>query len=161
MDIRPVPFEQVLLGRDGRTYGVSGEAGRIVQRLHEIDPSLRVHFNEGGMFFVVSQLVDAAGAAVATEADSAGEKLVMRVPADDWNEKVVKDLELRAFEVRNGISAAVRLDRLDAQREKDTYARLEADVGERSYDLFRAFQKDLGINPRIFVPARKRQAQAA
>jgi hypothetical protein len=34
MELRPVPLAQVLEGRDGRTYEISGEAALIAARLH-------------------------------------------------------------------------------------------------------------------------------
>lgn len=152
MEIRPTSAAQVAQGRDGRTYEVSGEAGRIAQRLHELDPSLRVTFNEGGMFFVVSQLVDAERRATSVASDTTTEKLVRRVPQDQWDGRVIREFEARAYEIRNGISAAGRLDALDAKKDAATMERLDAEVREKAYPLFRKMQRELfSSNPRAFI----------
>lgn len=162
LDISPVPLAQVYAGKDGRQYEVSGQAGDIVRQLQELDPSLRVVFNEGGMFFAVQQIVGADGAATPTESDTTQRKCVGRFAADDWGPRVVKDFEMRAYEVRNGISAAPRLDAgMDAwQAQRDH--EFDELVKERAYPLFRSFQRNLlGENPRVYLNGTRRRRKAA
>lgn len=151
MQIRPLSIDQIALGEDGRQYLVTGEAGRIVQRLAEIDETLTVIYNEAGEFFTVAQRV------------AGGDRPfpVMRVHRDDWNDRIVEEFAMRNWELRHGLSAADRLDaELDARRvarERD----LEEAVGEAAYPLFRAFQKDVGTNPRVYLHRRRPALQAA
>jgi hypothetical protein len=157
MNISPVSMDQVMLGRDGREYLVTGEAAGIAAQLHQLEPSLRVSFNEGGMYFVVSQMVDAAGRSTAIEDEAVRHECVMRVPMGEWDGRVVREWEMRAHELRHGISAADRLDADDDRRHADTMYAFEQEVKERAYPLFRSFQRaTLGINPRIYLGARKR-----
>lgn len=147
MEIRPVPLDQVVEGRFGRQYVVTGEAGRIAKRLQEIDPSLRVKFNElrEGGYFIVTQVVP--------EGPRKGEEhIVMRVPMMDWDERVIREWEMRAWELRNGISPIKRIEEAEARAKAAADHELEEMIGERAYPLFRAFQRGLGINPRSYRP---------
>jgi hypothetical protein len=155
MDIAPVSLVQVVAGRDGRQYEISEQAGHIAARLREVDPTLRVEFNDRGMFFVVVQMVDRGGAATADELAAVKRELVLRVPMSDWDDRVVREMEMRAHEIRHGRSAADRLDESDARRSADAEYRLDQEVRERAYPLFRSFQRGtLGINPRIYLGGR-------
>ena len=148
MEISPVSLDQIVAGRDGREYVVSGQAGRIAARLAELDPPLKVNFNEGGMYFAIYQVVDRGTHEV--------EQLVGRVPMDEWDERVVKDFTLRAWELRNGVNPADRLDRLEADAKAKKERAFDEAVGEAAYPMMRAIQRELvGTNPRIFVPSRK------
>lgn len=149
MEIRPVSIDQVIVGDSGRRYAVTGEAGRIVQRLQEIDPTLVAHFNEapGANYFTVCQRLPRRDDPTQTR-----DFPVMRVQADDWNERIVREFAMRSHELRHGQSAADRLDALDAERRAAAQHRFEQEVGEAVYPLFRAFQRDAGTNPRAFFP---------
>jgi hypothetical protein len=141
IDVTPTLATQILRGHDGRIYEVSGEAGRVAKMLADLDPPLHTRFAEGPMAFVVSQRT----------ADGT-EHLVGRVPMDQWNERVVRDFEQRAYEVRNGISAAARLDALDAKAKADRDYETDQMLRERAAPLFRAIQREtLGSNPRIYI----------
>lgn len=141
----------VVAGRDGRQREISGEANHIIQRLKEIDPSLGVDVNEAG-FFVIWQIVDAGGAATPIETDTTERKLVRRIPWEDWDGRVILEFEARAYEIRNGISAAARLDALDAAKDKATMDRLDAEVREMAYPIFRKMQREVfSSNPRAFI----------
>lgn len=149
MEIRPVPLDQIVAGRDGRQYEVSGHAGRIVQRLQqEVDESIIVHFNElqDGGFFVVSQVIP--------EGPRAGrEEVVLRVRSDEWDERVIKDLEVRFYEMRNGINPCDRLEALeDAHAARMDYE-FEQDTRAVASKLFHSLQREVvGIRPRVFMP---------
>jgi hypothetical protein len=151
MNIARVPLAQVLKGRDGREYEISGHAADIAQRLREIDPSLDVHVNEAG-YFVITQLVDAGGKATSVETDTTTRKLAGRVPWGEWDERIVKEFQERAWYIRHGISRADVLEASDARRHADAEYQLEQEVKERAYPLYRTFQRiQLGSNPRAFI----------
>jgi hypothetical protein len=151
LELAPVSLTRIEAGRDGRQYEVSGEANHIIQRLREIDPSLGVDVNEAG-YFVVWQIIGADGAATPVETDTTERKLVRRIPWEDWDGRVIKEFEARAYEIRNGISAAARLDALDAKRSAATMHAFDEDVRERAYPLFRKMQRELfSSNPRVFI----------
>lgn len=141
MEISPVSMAQVQTGRDGRQYEVDGTPGEIAKQLKEIDPSLSVEYNEYGEYFVVIQ-----------STPDGSEHCILRVPLNEFDGRVVKYIEPRAFEVRNGISIA---DRLEAEQRSKFRAReqaIEEAAGEKAYALMRTIQKDiLGVNPRSFA----------
>lgn len=152
MEIRPVPLTQIVRGRDGRQYEVSGSAGQVAADLQAIDPSLRVEFNDTGFFVVIQTIPDGPRKGL--------DDIVMRVPADDWDGRVVRDFQQRNWEMRHGISAADRLDALDAKRERDADYAYEQNVRGVAQRLFHSLQREVvGSKPRIFVP--KRRARAA
>ena len=151
MEISPVPLAQILKGRDGREYEISGQAADIAARVCEIDSSLGVHVNEAG-YFVITQLVDAGGNATDVETDTTTRKCVRRVPWDEWDGRIIDEIEQRAFELRNGISAADRLDALDAKKEADTMYAFDQDVRERAEPLYRAIQREVfSSKPTAFI----------
>ena len=146
MEIRPLSLTQVQTGRDGRRYEVSGQAGEIAKQLQEMDPRLRVEFNEGGNYFsVFARSLNARGEQV--------DDAVLRVAADEWDGRVVRYLAPRIHDVLNGRSIAGRLDEQDAQHSAAADKQLEESVAARSYDLMRAIQREvLSSRPRISVP---------
>ena len=143
--ISPVPLAQIVTGRTGRQYEVSGGAALIAQRLHDLDESLEVHFNDTG-FFVVIQTIP--------EGPRKGEKdVVMRVPADEWDGRVVKEWEERAYEMRNGISPIDRLERLEQEARDAREYDLDQRTSEVAQRLFVSLQREVvGIKPRAFFP---------
>lgn len=146
MEIRPVSLTQIVAGRDGRQYEVSGQAGRVAQLLTEVDPSLRVEFNEWGNFFVVIQTIPIGPRA-------GDEECVMRVQADDWDERVVRDFQLRNHELRHGISACDRLDAEEAAYKAERDYQLDQRTAEVANKLFHSLQREVvGITPRAFFP---------
>lgn len=155
MLVPPVSLAQVLRGRDGRQYEVSGQAGLVAQKLHELDDSLKVYFNEDGDFFVVVQVVP--------DGPKAGqEEIVGRVPMADWNERVVEDFAQRAYELRNGINPCDRLEAMEDAKKVADDAALDEMIRERAAPLFRAFQREVvGMNPRIFVARSRGRAPKA
>jgi hypothetical protein len=150
MEIAPVPLAQILKGRDGRQYEISGHAADIAARIREIDSSLDVTVNETG-YFVVTQLVDAGGVATDVETDTTKRTCVRRVPWGEWDGRIIAEIEQRCYELRHGISASDRLDALDAKKEADTMYAFDQEVRERAGKLFHSMQKGLGVKPRIFL----------
>lgn len=53
MDIEPATVDQVLRGRDGRYYEISGDVGGVVADLKQIDSHLGVRLSETGQHWVV------------------------------------------------------------------------------------------------------------
>ena len=154
MEIAPVSVDQVKRGRDGRQYLVEGSAGAVVKRLQEIDPSLRASFNEQGNFFVVSQIIP-DGPRKGTE------DLVMRVPADQWDMRVVRDFEMRNWELRHGLNPADRLERLEADHRKQREYEFDQEVRAGAAPLFHAIEREVvGSKPTIFVPERRTKKAA-
>lgn len=148
MEIRPVPLTQIVRGRDGRQYEVSGDAGTVARDLHEIDPSLEVHFNDQGFFVILQTVPDGPR--------KGSKEVVMRVPADDWDQRVVRDFRMRNYELRHGHSVADRLDREDAAVKAAADKQYADDCAALAGPLFHAIQRDvLGTRPRIFIPEKK------
>lgn len=58
MQIEHASMEQVRTGRDGRRITIEMDVLEIVKQLREIDPSLSLHWNENGNYFVVVQTTD-------------------------------------------------------------------------------------------------------
>ena len=153
MEITPTPLAQVKLGDDGREYEIAGDAGALADRIQkEIDASLRVRFNESTLHFVIYQLLDAGRFPVTDEKDATRRSLVMRVPMGEWDGRVIRELEPRAWDIRHGISRAATLDAGDARRSADIDYRAEQETAALAYPLFRAIQREtLGMNPRAFI----------
>lgn len=148
MEIHPVPLDQIARGHDGREYLVTGEAGRIAARLQELDATLVCYFNEDGNYFTVAQRIPWG--------DRTRDVPVHRVSVDEWDDRVIHEFEVRAHEVRNGISAAARLDALDAQLKAEMESEADETIGAMAYPLMRAIQRDLGTgNARVFIPGKK------
>lgn len=146
MEIRPLSLAQVQTGRDGRRYEVSGQAGEIAKQLKEMDPRLRVEFNEGGEYFTVySSQLNGRGELV--------EDIVLRVQADEWDGRVVRYLAPRIHDVLNGRSIASRLDAEHDANKAAADKRLEESVASRAYELMSSMQREvLSSRPRISVP---------
>lgn len=152
MEIEPISMTQRKLGRDGREYEISAAASHIVARLHELDASLRVRYNDTARYFVVYQLLDAGKNPVTSDRDAVEKAMVLRVPDHAWDDRVIKEWEMRAWEMRHGISAADRLEASDAKRHADVEYAFEQEIKERAYPLYRTMQRiQLGSNPRAFI----------
>lgn len=136
-------LDQIVAGRDGRMWEVSGEAGAIAKEIEALDDSLAVHFNDSGYFVVVQQI---------PEGPRKGQySVVARIPWDDWNRGVVEDFRMRAHEMRHGISPIDRIER----QENEWLARKEREyedtIAGHAYPLMREMQrKIIGENPRNF-----------
>lgn len=142
MEISPVSLTQIQRGRDGRTYEVAGSAGAVLRDIQELDPRFRANYHEGGDYFTV----------YAVNEDGA-EDIVLQVPAAEWDRRVTEKLRVRAWENRNMVSSAKRLDREHEAKKRDIESRAEGAIGEYAYPLMRSIQKEiLGINPKSFRP---------
>ena len=139
---------QVVEGRDGRRYEVSGMAGDVVRELKLIDDTLGVEFNEAGYFVVYQSLDEHRRPLVGGPLQD----VVLRVPMMDWDRRVLGYFEQRAYEVRHGISSNERLDAeaKAAKRAKDH--RFHEIVGAHAQRMHHSLRKDLGVKDRIAVP---------
>jgi hypothetical protein len=136
-------LDQIVAGRDGRMWEVSGEAGSIAKEIEALDPSLSVHFNDGGTFVVVQEI---------PEGPRKGQySVVARIPWDQWDRGVVKDFQMRAHEMRHGISPIDRIEKQEAAWQAAKDKEYEEQVAEYAYPLMREMQrKILGHDPKSF-----------
>jgi hypothetical protein len=155
MEIAPVSIDDVKVGRDGRRYLVTAEAGSIVRRLQEIDDRVYVEFHEppanhkGDGFYSICLRVDE------NKSD-----LIFRTATLDA--RVVERLRMLNFNLRHGITEADRMDAEDEARRKQAEYQRSQEVRENAYPLMRAIQKSiLGTQPRIFMHRTKAQQKAA
>lgn len=155
MEIAPASMDDVKVGRDGRRYLVTAEAGSIARQLQEIDPRVYVEFHEpppgykGDGFYSICLRVD----------DERSD-LIFRTSSLDG--RVVERMRMLNFNLRHGVTEADRMDAEDAARTKaNEYARSQ-EARENAYPLMRAIQKSiLGTQPRIFMHRSKSQQRAA
>lgn len=146
MRISPVSVDQILAGRDGRRYLVDGAAGEFAKQLQEVDGSLFLEFNEGGMFYVIGQVVP--------DGPKKGEEqVVMRVQQGELDRRVLENLRMRNWELRHGINPMDRVEAEEAQLKADAEYARDQEVRERAQPLFHALQREVvGSKPRISVP---------
>jgi len=149
LPISPVPMEQLVRGRDGRQWTVHAHESEVAKRLVELDPTLSVGFHEDGGYYTIIQ--------TPTDGPKKGQELaVENVSADEWDDRVILRWQMRAWELRHGISSADRLDAHDARVKADQMHELEEAIGEKAYPLMRSIQRNLlGVNPRAFIRAPK------
>lgn len=136
MQISHASFEQVCKGRDGREILIEQDVLDVVERLRELDPSLRVSWNEYGEYFVVKEFrPDGSESLVTTTTD-------LSAHLADYVASLAK---------RSGSFAdAVERSEADKRRAKD-YA-LEQQVSETGERMAHAIRKDLDHQGKIFVP---------
>lgn len=153
MEIRPASIDDVAIGRDGKRYVVTAEAGSIAKQLQEIDPRLFVEFHEpppgreGNAYF-----------SVACRHESGKVDLVMRVRWQDFDQRVVEHIRKLNHELRHGRTLVAEWEKAEEHRKREKDRALEELIGERAYPLMRAIQRDVvGQNPRasFYIPTRR------
>src|SRR4051812_42242161 len=99
LDITPASMMQVRLGRGGRVVYIDDDVCGIAKQIQEINPDLRLAFNEGGEYFVVYQLVPDGEHLVTTamELDARLVERVREISAPDYN--LAAELEKHEAEV--------------------------------------------------------------
>jgi hypothetical protein len=155
MEIAPVSMDDVKVGRDGRRYLVTAEAGSIVRRLQEIDDRVYVEFHEpprdykGDGFYSVCLRVD----------DHRSD-LIFRTATLDG--RVVERLRMLNHNLRHGITESDRMDAEDRARHAKAEYERSQEAKANAYPLMRAIQRDiLGINPRVSMHRSKAEKRAA
>lgn len=134
MEIQHATLSQVRIGRNGRRVLIEQDVHDVVQRLKELDPKLRVHWNEYGEYFVVSEIMADGSESLVTTTKDLNPVLV------DYVQKLAS---------KDYVAELERLDR-DADRQAD-HARSEK-VGEIGERAVHALRKDLAVQNRIYVP---------
>ncbi len=134
--IRRATIAQVRAGRGGRLVEVDDDVMDLAKRLHEIDRSLGLDWNDTAGYFRVTQtLPDGSKHVVMTALELTPELLerVRLVMSPSYN-------------------VADELDRKDREQEREAQHRLSERTGEAGERLFHAIHKDLGRKSRIFLP---------
>lgn len=145
MEIAPALVDDVRLGRDGRRYLVTAEAGSIAARLKEIDPRVYVEFHEPP-----AGHDDKPIWSVCLKVDDNVSDLIFRTSSLDA--RVVERLRMLNYNLRHGISEADRMEAEDDARHAKAEYQRSQEVRENSYALMRGIQKSiLGVNPRIYM----------
>lgn len=138
MEIRHASLAQVRRGRDGRRVAITEDLHDIVARLQEIDPGLKVFWNEYGEYYTI----------VETLADGS-EGLVTNVPSDGLNAQLVDYVRMLGSERYSYIEEA---ERADAKAQAEGTHRFEEEIGEQGEKMAHAIRKDLEAKNRIYVP---------
>lgn len=155
MEIAPALADDVRLGRDGKRYLVTAEAGSIARQLQEIDPRVYVEFHEPPAGREANPVYS-----ICLRVDEHKSDLIFRTSSLDG--RVVERLRMLNFNLRHGISEADRMDAEDAAQRAELERQASEQVKENAYALMRGIQKSvLGINPRIFMHRSKAQQRAA
>jgi hypothetical protein len=154
MEIAPASVDDVRLGRDGKRYLVTAEAGSIARQLQEIDPRVYVEFHEPPAGQEANPYYS-----VCLRVDDDQSDLIFRTSSLDG--RVVERMRMLNFNMRHGITEADRMDAEDeARRAKAEYQRSQ-EIKANAYPLMRAIQKSvLGINPRVSMHRSKAERRA-
>lgn len=135
MEIQPASLFQIRLGRDGRKVWVDSDVGNVAKGLREVDPRLRLQYNERSEIFCV------------VEVDDAGERLVFT--AQECDGRIVE----RARKIAHpSYDVAGEMDRIDREADKAIDHAFSEKVGEAGEHAAHALRKDLQAKPRIVVP---------
>ena len=140
MEIQPASMAQVVEGRDGRRWGIDDDVGGIAKQLQEIDPKLRLQWNEKREFFMVVEVLE--------EGDGKStERLVFS--AKECDGRIVTRMRQIASP---GYDFLAEIDQMDAQAEKDRDHGFSEKIGEAGEVAAHALRKDLEDQHRIVVP---------
>jgi hypothetical protein len=135
-DFQRASLIQVKTGRGGRMVNIESDVFDTAKRLHEIDRSLGVDWNDTAGYFRVTQtLQDGSKHVVLT--------CLELTPA------VIQEV---AKTVHPSYNLAAEIEKAEAQEEREfQHAQSEkiGDIGER---LYSAMRKDLGVKSRIVLP---------
>jgi hypothetical protein len=134
--LRAASVTQVRAGRNGRLVEIDDDVMGLAKRLHEIDTSLGLDWNDTAGYFRVTQtLPDGSKHVVLTCRELTGEILdrVRLVTSPSYN-------------------VAAELDRKDHEYDRQAEHNLSEQTGEIGERLFHAIHKDLGRKSRIFLP---------
>jgi hypothetical protein len=136
VSVRKATIAQVRAGRGGRLVQVDDDIFDMAKRLHEIDTSLGLDWNDTAGYFRVTQtLPDGRKHVVTTARELTPDliELVRRLASSDYD--YVGELE-----------------RIDAEGKRDREHRMHEQTGEMGELLHHAIRQDLGYKPRIFLP---------
>lgn len=129
-------IEQVRAGHGGRLVTIDNDLFDLAKRLHEIDRSLGLDWNDTAQFFRVTQTLPD------------GSKHVV-LTCRELTPEVIDRVRLVTHPSYN---VADELDRMDRESDRAAQHKLSERTGEAGEHLHHAFRKDLGLKPRIFLP---------
>jgi hypothetical protein len=139
MEIPHATLDQVRTGRNGKKIMVSGDVLGVVKQIQELDPRLKVYWNEFGEHYVITERLD-----------DGTEGMVTTIPPDGLNSALVEYLRFLASSENDYIGDAERKDR-QADREKDRA--LEEQVGEMGERMaYQIRRDDVEVNAKAFIP---------
>jgi len=136
MKLEPASLAQVRTGRDGRRVCIDEDVFDVARRLAQIDPSLSLHWNERGEYFVVVET-----------GEDGRERLVTTTTELDG--RLIEHVERLAHPSYDFVG---EMDRMDAQARRDADHRFHEQTGEVAERLAYAVRKDLQAKNRIFLP---------
>jgi hypothetical protein len=134
--LRRATIAQVRSGKGGRLVEIDSDIFDLAGRLHEIDPSLGLDWNDTGEYFRVTQTLENGRKHVVTtfrELTPEAIELVRRLVSPDYD-------------------LAGELDRKDREGQRERDRRLSEETGIMGERLHHALNKDLQYKGRIFLP---------
>jgi hypothetical protein len=135
MELQAASLAQVRRGRDGRQITIDEDVLGVVKELKQIDPGLKVRWNEVGEYFVVYEVLK-----------DGTESLVTTTPTLDG--RLVKHMRRLGSEDYDYVAEIERMD-TDAERAKDRV--FSERVGELGEQAAHALRQDL--NPgKVILP---------
>lgn len=136
MEIQPASIAQVRLRDTGGIFTVDEDVGHIAAQVREVDPSLSLHWSDGGGYFEVR------------EACQDG-KDRMVLTCTELDGRVIERLR----QIRHSSYDFVReVDRMDAQADREREWASHNRIGEVGEKLAHALRKDLLHTGKAFIP---------
>ena len=134
---------QVRAGKGGRLVEVDADVFDVAKRLHQIDRSLGVDWNDTAGYFRITQLLQDGRKHVVMTTLELTPDVIQRVAAT-----MHPDYDL-----------AGELARIDARTNAERDRQFSEKTGEIGERLHQALRKDLGMKPRAFIPAGVRSVE--
>jgi hypothetical protein len=134
--LRRATIAQVRAGRGGRLIEIDNDVFNLAKRLHEIDRSLGLDWNDAGGYFRVTQTLEG------------GRKHVVLTCAELTPAVIDRVREV----VNPGYDLVGELDRKDRDGQRERERRLSEETGILGERLHYAIRKDLDAKDRIFLP---------
>jgi hypothetical protein len=139
MEIRHATLETVRKGRDGRRVLVTGDVLGVVAQLQQIDPRLRVFWNEYAEYYVIVE-----------ELPDGSESLVTTIPPDGLNSQLVEYVRMLGSMKYDYIGNAEKADR---EAEKAKTHEFEEKIGEIGEEMAHKIRRDdVEYSGKAFVP---------
>lgn len=135
MDVQPASIAQVRMGKDGGLITIDEDVGGVAAQLREIDPKLKLAWNDKGEFFYVA------------EDDGREERLVFT--ARECDGRIVERARQIASE---SYDLTAEMDRIDKAAEKRIDDRFHERLGEAGEKAAYALREDLQAKHRVVVP---------
>lgn len=134
MDVQPANMAQVRMGKDGKPITISEDVGGVAAQLREIDPKLKLAWNDKGEFFYVA------------EDDGREERLVFT--ARECDGRIVERARRIASESYNLVAEMDQIDKGVERARDHAFSEKLGEAGERAAH---ALRKDLEHQGKVFV----------